>query len=148
MHHACITCVLFLHTAVQVVYHTNAAIIQCGGVHCGYFFYQIGQFRMCHGPLWAKFRAKYRFRQCQGAHTGFSSWLGPHVFPLTWLWLWRWSCQRDFPLVWIPVRFVSWLLIWPAGLNRYTLCDVCIHPPAGSPVPTTALQEALVPMLH
>ena len=59
---------------------------------------------MCHGPLWAKFRAQDRLRQCQGVHTGFSSRL-PHGFPLRWLW----SCQRDFPLVWIPVRFV---LFW------------------------------------
>ena len=40
---------------------------------------------MCQEPLWAKFKAKYRFRQCQGVHTGFSSWLGPHVFPLRWV---------------------------------------------------------------
>ena len=58
---------------------------------------------MCGEPLWAEFRAKYIFRQCQGVHTGFSSWLGPHVFPLRWVW----SCQQDFPSVWIPVRFVS-----------------------------------------
>ena len=46
------------------------------------FFYQIGQFRECQVPQWAKFKTKYRFRQSQGVHTGFSSWLGPHVFPL------------------------------------------------------------------
>ena len=28
------------------------------------FFYQIGQFRECQGPLWARFKAQYRFRQC------------------------------------------------------------------------------------
>ena len=50
------------------------------------FFYQIGQFRECQEPLGAKFKAKYRFRQCQGEHTGFSSWLGPHVFPLRLVW--------------------------------------------------------------
>ena len=60
---------------------------------------------MCWEPRCAKFRAKYRFRQCRGVHTGFSSWLGPHAFPLGWMW----SCQRAFPLVWIPVRFV---LFW------------------------------------
>ena len=50
-----------------------------------FFFDQIGQFRECQEPLWAKFEAKYRFRQCQGEHTGFSSWLGPHVSPgLVW----------------------------------------------------------------
>ena len=51
-----------------------------------FFFYHIGQFRECQEPLWAKFKAKYRFRQCQGEHTGFSSWLGPHVFPLGLVW--------------------------------------------------------------
>ena len=71
--------------------------------HSKNFFDQIGQFIMCHGPLWAKFSAKCRFWQWQGVHTGFSSRLGPHGFPLRWLW----SCQWDFPLVWIPVRFVS-----------------------------------------
>ena len=38
------------------------------------------------GAAWAKFSDKYRFWQCQGEHTGFSSWLGPHVFPLKWVW--------------------------------------------------------------
>ena len=41
---------------------------------------------MSQEPLWATFKAKYRFRQCQGVHTGFSSWLGPHGFPLRWVW--------------------------------------------------------------
>ena len=27
------------------------------------FFYQKGQFIMCHGPLWAMFNAEYGFRQ-------------------------------------------------------------------------------------
>ena len=38
------------------------------------------------GASWAEFSDKYRFWQCQGEHTGFSSWLGPHVFPLKWVW--------------------------------------------------------------
>ena len=38
-----------------------------------FFFYQMGQFIMCQGPLWAKFNAEYRFRQSQGVHTGCSS---------------------------------------------------------------------------
>ena len=38
-----------------------------------FFFYQIGQFIKCHGPLWAKFIAEYGFRQSQGVHTGCSS---------------------------------------------------------------------------
>ena len=37
---------------------------------------------MCEVLHWAMFRDKYRFRQTQGVHTGFGSWLGPHVFPL------------------------------------------------------------------
>ena len=49
-----------------------------------FFFDQIGQFIMCHGPLWAKFRAEYGFRQCQGVHTGCSSRLRPHGFLLRW----------------------------------------------------------------
>ena len=47
-----------------------------------YIYIQKGQFRECQMPQWAKFEAKYRFRQSQGVHTGFSSWLGPHVFAL------------------------------------------------------------------
>ena len=58
---------------------------------------------MCRGPLWAKFNAEYGFRQSQGVHTGCSSRLRPHGFPLGW----EWSCQWYFPLVWIPMRFVS-----------------------------------------
>ena len=50
--------------------------------YVSFFYYEIGQFRECQVPPWAKFEAKYRFRQCQGVHTGFSSWLGPHVFLL------------------------------------------------------------------
>ena len=49
-----------------------------------YFFDQIGQFIMCHGPLWAKFNAEYGFWQSQGVHTGCSSRLRPHGFPLRW----------------------------------------------------------------
>ena len=62
--------------------------------------------RPVHNVPWAavgQVQRKYRFWQCQGVHTGFSSRLGPHGFPLRWLW----SCQWDFPLVWISVRFVS-----------------------------------------
>ena len=51
-------------------------------VSLDFFFDQKGQSRECQVPQWAKFEAKYRFRQSQGVHTGLSSWLGPHVFPL------------------------------------------------------------------
>ena len=37
---------------------------------------------MCWVPRRAKFTDKYGFWQCQGEHTGFSSWLSPHGFPL------------------------------------------------------------------
>ena len=57
-------------------------VLQDPGPNTHTFFYQIGQFRVCQVPQWAKFEAKYRFRQSQGVHTGFSSRLGPHVFPL------------------------------------------------------------------
>ena len=49
-----------------------------------FFFDQIGQFVMCHGPLRAKFNAEYRFRLSQGVHTGYSSRLSPHGFLLRW----------------------------------------------------------------
>ena len=49
-----------------------------------FFFDQVGQFIMCHRPLWAKFNAEYGFRQSQGVHTGCSSRLRPHGFPLGW----------------------------------------------------------------
>ena len=48
--------------------------------HC--FIDQIGLFRECPEPLWARVKSEYKFRQCPGEHTGFRSWLGPHVFPL------------------------------------------------------------------
>ena len=58
------------------------------GVHREIFLFdQIGQFRVCQEPLWARFKAKNKYRQCQGEPTGFSSWLGPKVFPR-----WVWSC--------------------------------------------------------
>ena len=43
-------------------------------------------FRECQEPLWANFKAEYRFRQCQAEHRGFSPWLCPHVFPLGLVW--------------------------------------------------------------
>ena len=45
-----------------------------------FFFYQIGQTRMCRAPKANSL--KYIFRQCLGKHTGFSSWLVPHGFPV------------------------------------------------------------------
>ena len=50
------------------------------------FFYQIGQFWMSQVAHWAELRDKYRFWQYQVEHTGFNSWLGPHVFLLKWVW--------------------------------------------------------------
>ena len=49
-----------------------------------FFFYQIGQFIMCHWPLWAKFNEEYGFRQSQRVHMGCSSRLRPHGFLLGW----------------------------------------------------------------
>ena len=58
---------------------------------------------MCQVPRGQSSTIKYSFWQCQGEHTGFSSWLRPHGFPLVLVS----SCQGDFPLVWIPMRFLS-----------------------------------------
>ena len=57
----------------------------------------------CQGPQWTKFDVRYRFRRSQGMHTGCSSWLCPHGFPLRLVW----SCHWYLPLIWVPVRFVA-----------------------------------------
>ena len=53
-------------------------------LHCPTAEGHRGQFIICHGPLWAKFNAEYRFRRSLGVHTGCSSRLRPHGFPLGW----------------------------------------------------------------
>ena len=40
---------------------------------------------MCHVPQGQSSANKYSFWQCHGEHTGFSSWLCPHGFPLMWV---------------------------------------------------------------
>ena len=59
---------------------------------------------MCQVPLRAKMRAISTYLGCVGVCIrGAAHGSAPHDF----LWVFVLSCQRDFPLVWIPVRFLS-----------------------------------------